>query len=339
MATYPTRLQRTINNQTANWFLDLHGNGRLDLDPPYQRRSVWNLAYKQFFIDSLIRNYPAPTIFLQVENLPGQQTMYRVIDGKQRLTALLDFVNDEFATSGYLDDLGLGGRYCSDLPDGTRISLQEYAFTVETIKGASSVELNEAFDRLNRNVARLNPQELRHARYSGAFVAKVEKLADHPLWAEIGLVTPSRVRRMLDVEMVSELYVVAMDGIQDKESLDNYYADYDEEIKGEAEADYVCDEALRRISEVANLYPFKSFRFKNLADFYSLWAAVIKIAGEGVVPEAAQIAARLTDFADEYKAQHSNRSRNYRLAVVQGSNKKTNREIRAEVLRKVILGL
>lgn len=336
---YPTRLSRSSNNQAASWFLDLDSAGSLDLDPPYQRRSVWNLAYKQFFIDSLIRNYPAPSIFLQVDYSPGKPAMYHVIDGKQRLTALFEFYRDEFSTPETLSDINLGEKYYSELPEPTKIALLEYVFTVESIKSASPAELNQAFDRLNRNVARLNRQELRHAKYGGAFISKVENLAEHPFWTEIGLVTPARIRRMLDVEYVSELYVIAMDGVQDgKDYLDDFYASNDVEIYNETEVDKLFNESQKYVEEIAGHYALKSSRFVNVADFYSFWAAVADLAEDGELPSAEQTAENLQAFNVEFDDQTTERARDYRIAAVQGSNKRSNRERRTQILRDVIRG-
>src|SRR4051794_27406718 len=117
MTEYHAGFKRNPNTQAVSWFLDQHSARRLDLSPPYQRRSVWNLEYKQFFVDSIVRNYPAPTIFLQVEVKPGAPTVYHVIDGKQRLTTLFEFVNDEFQTPETLEDVGLADLYYSELPE------------------------------------------------------------------------------------------------------------------------------------------------------------------------------------------------------------------------------
>jgi hypothetical protein len=330
--------QRRANTQSASWFLDQASAGRLDLDPPYQRRSVWNTEYKQFFIDSLIRNYPSPTLFLEVDIGPGRPTIYRVIDGKQRLTALLDFTSDVFATPASLNDLDLGGRYYSDLPEEAKVTLLEYQFEVETVSNASATELNEAFDRLNRNVARLNAQELRHARYGGAFIQKVEQLAEHPFWSETALATPAKVRRMQDVEYVSELYVVCMAGIQDgKDYLDDFYANNDEEIVGEEEADRLFLTVQDFLRELNSILPLRETRFANIADFYSLWAGALDLerAG-GALPDAGESATRLREFAWELEEQKTDRSRDYLLAAVQGSNKGANRSLRARILSDVL---
>ncbi|MFJ7238150.1 DUF262 domain-containing protein [Streptomyces olivaceus] len=325
--------------QTAGWFLDLKSAGRLDLDPPYQRRSVWNLSFQQFFIDSLVRNYPAPTIFLQVDVYVDKPTIYRVIDGKQRLTALFDFKDDAFTTPDTLDDIGLAGLYYSELPQEVKLQILEYIFTVEQIKQASPGELNQAFDRLNRNVARLNKQELRHARFEGEFIRKVEQLAEHPFWVQVGLVTPARIRRMQDVEYVSELYIISSSGVQEgKDYLDEFYAGFDREIPNEREADASFFAVQDYLKLVDADYPLKPTRFSNVADFYSLWAAISQLNENSQLPLPTDAARRLKEFSVELDEQETRRSTDYRIAAVQGSNKRANREYRAKCLAEVLLG-
>ncbi|MCX2728816.1 DUF262 domain-containing protein [Saccharopolyspora sp. NFXS83] len=332
-------MNRNANNQAASWFMDLKATGRIDLNPPYQRRSVWNTAYQQFFIDSIIRNYPAPSIFLQVERSPGELTMYRVIDGKQRLTALFDFQKDLFPTSESLEDLGFANMYYSELPEETKVAILEYVFTVETLKTTSPAELNEAFDRLNRNVARLNKQELRHAKYDGAFVKKVEGLAEHRFWTEVGLSTPARIRRMLDVEQVSELYIISMDGTQEgKDYIDSYYASNDAEIKNEELTEERFHSVQDFVHKLNAFYPLKGTRFTNVADFYSLWAAATDLFVREGLPKPQSAAQRLATFTDEIEEAKTDRARNYHLAAVQGSNKKPNRDLRAKALAMVLRG-
>ena len=92
-------LERRPSPQTIAWFVDLFHGKQLDLDPPYQRRSVWNTSYKQYFIDTILKNYPSPQIFLDVEITRGGRTIYHVVDGKQRLSAILNYMNEKFSTS------------------------------------------------------------------------------------------------------------------------------------------------------------------------------------------------------------------------------------------------
>ncbi len=331
---------RVPNNQTASWFLDVASAGRLELDPPYQRRSVWNLEYRQFFIDSVVRNYPTQSVFLDVDVDPDQPTVYKVLDGKQRLTSLITFVQDEFTAPDSLADLDLADKYYSQFPRDMKRRILGYVFTVESCSNVTAAELNQAFDRLNRNVSRLNRQELRHAQYGGRFITRMESLAESSFWEEIGLVTLARRRRMLDVEYVSELFVVSARGIQDgKDYLDAIYAEWDDEIEDERRSDRLFRRTQAYLAAVDEVLPIASTRFRNVADFYSLWAAVSRLltaGGQAVEPHEA--AKRLGTFIRELDQQATDRVRSYLLAARQGSNKSNNRELRARTLLAVLQG-
>ncbi len=330
------RFSRNPNTQQVGWFVDLDSAGRLDLDPPYQRRSIWNLEYRQFFIDTVVRNYPTQAVFVEVVIDPDGPTQYRILDGKQRLTSLFMFMRDEFPTPESLQDLKLGNSYYSDLPNTIKTQVLSYQLTVENIQNAGREVLNQVFDRLNRNVARLNKQELRHARYGGAFISKMEDLANDDFWAEIGLVTPARRRRMLDVEYVSEFYIVALNGIQDgKDYLDDAYSSYDAEIPQERRTDRLFRRSRQTLGDIHAALPLGGTRFSNVADFYSLWSAICEaIDTSGIDSQYA--AGRLAEFEQEVDAQETDRSKRYLLAARQGSNKRSNREARADILRAVI---
>lgn len=331
---------RTPSPQTASWFLDLNSAKQLDMDPPYQRRSVWNLEYRQFFIDSVIRNYPTQSIFLDVVIDPDSRTQYRVLDGKQRLSSLIGFTKNEFTTPDSLQDIGYDDTYYSDLPRDIKGRVLSYLFTVESVSEVTAAELNQAFDRLNRNVARLNKQELRHAQYGGGtFVNKMEKFAEEPIWEDIGLVTPARRRRMLDVEYVSEFYVIAALGIQDgKDYLDAIYAQFDEEIAGERRVDYRFRTTRNYVISLHQLLGLNATRYGNVADFYSLWAAIVAMNQQKILPSAGLAAESLRKFLIELDDQKTERAAAYLLAARQGSNKASNRELRTEILTAVLSG-
>ena len=230
-------MERRPNTQRVDWFLELDANGQLDLEPPYQRRSVWSDDYRRFFVDSVLRDYPCPAIFLEIETHIGSPTVYHVIDGKQRLLALLEFSKDIFHLGEYMADRGLSKAYFSQLPEELRLAFVGYTLTVESLTNTTEAELKEAFDRLNRNVARLNRQELRNAQYEGVFIERMENLAHAKFWTKTGLATRANIRRMRDVEYVSEIFLLTMHGIRDgsQDLLDDYYAEYDSGIPDEDE--------------------------------------------------------------------------------------------------------
>src|SRR6516162_7658995 len=90
---------RRQNFQTISWFWDLYQRERLNLDPSYQRRSIWNQAFKDYFIETVLLGFPAPAIFLYEEISPEGRAIYNVVDGKQRLSTIFEFINGEFPVS------------------------------------------------------------------------------------------------------------------------------------------------------------------------------------------------------------------------------------------------
>jgi uncharacterized protein with ParB-like and HNH nuclease domain len=85
-------MDRRPTTQDITWLLDLERNSQLDLDPPYQRRSVWTRKDRQFFLDTVFRNFPSPAIFLHKSMTDDGAATYHVVDGKQRLQTILQFV-------------------------------------------------------------------------------------------------------------------------------------------------------------------------------------------------------------------------------------------------------
>lgn len=331
-------MKRDSNFQVLSWFTDHYRMGNLDLEPPYQRKSVWNTDYKVYFIDTILRNFPCPTIFLQVERSPSGISKYYVVDGKQRLLTILEFIRDEFPTSVKYSDPNLADKYFSQLPDKVKIDFWGYKITVEYVTGASTSELNESFDRLNRNVLKLNKQELRHARHSGEFITYVTQLADDPFWHDMGMSTTSRIRRMLDVEYVSEIFLVVMHGIEDgREHLDGYYAQYDDDIP-DLDRNRRKYEVCKTL--IANLDIYKT-RYRNLADHYSLWSAMSKLYDEhsdSLQIDIERTRENLLQFAPKVREDTDDeQGKVYTLAVLQASNSIKSRQTREDILKGLIV--
>lgn len=72
-------------------------DGDFDLHPAYQRGSVWGLTRKRNLIRSLIQRLPIGAIFLNKRHIMENN---RVVDGKQRIEAILDFVAGRMCVPG-----------------------------------------------------------------------------------------------------------------------------------------------------------------------------------------------------------------------------------------------
>ena len=297
-------MQRRPSTQDLSWLVDLYRNGQLDLDPPYQRRSVWTRGDKQFFLDTIFRNYPSPAIFLHKTIADDGRPTYHVVDGKQRTQTILNFVDDRLRISKKYGDIRLDGKKWSQIQgeQGLMQAFWNYQITIEVIDIVDGSIVNEVFDRLNRNARRLTRQELRHAKFDGWFISQAETEARRAEWLDLGIVTPSRAKRMLDVQFISELMFVVLEqkilGF-DQDTIDDLYAKYDE--SSDAIPELPADDFDQRFSKVRS-YLAKmdsggaiSHYAKGYGDFYTLWASVA-LSGSGALPNPKEVARRYKAF-------------------------------------------
>ena len=103
--------------QDITWFIDLDENGRLDLEPPYQRRSVWARKDRIFFLDTIFKGYPCPAIYTHKSLNDAGKATYHVVDGKQRLETILKFVNNSITLPKDFDNSNpdLAGKKWKDI--------------------------------------------------------------------------------------------------------------------------------------------------------------------------------------------------------------------------------
>lgn len=267
-----------------SWFRDRKNERALVLKPPYQRKPVWTTKQKAFLIDTIIKKYHIPEIFIHRETNRSGSTIYNIVDGQQRIRSILDFLNGDFAISDeYMPDYA---DYSFDeLPEEIKQAFWNYTLYIREITDASEDDVKILFRRMNINVVNLNAQELRHATYSGEFIVLMEDLAEDDFWAENKIVTTNEIRRMKDVEFISDLFVSIMHGIQDKtKDLDKYYAAYETEFPDKVKW---RNHFLMTKEVIIKVLPqLRSHRWKNKSDFYTLFVLFAELLRDNEIPIA-----------------------------------------------------
>jgi hypothetical protein len=153
--------------QSNNFFLPqinslIKGKEVINLRPEYQRRLRWPKKKKSKLIESLLLNIPIPPIFLYESDL----ARYEVMDGQQRLNAIHDFLENNFALTG-LDELSfLNGKRYNKLPPKLRRSLDRASISAIVLLQETKSDQSDpfivrryVFERLNTGGESLNPQE------------------------------------------------------------------------------------------------------------------------------------------------------------------------------------
>lgn len=211
-------------------------SGALRVSPKFQRRGVWRTAAKGHLIDSILLGYSIPPIHIRLADDAGGRIIREVIDGQQRVRAVFDFIAGKFRIPRSVSR-EWGGKGFDELDNPAREALRLFSFVVYQYKRLNDADVLDMFSRLNMYSVSLNAQELRNGRWFGEFKRLSYGLANESLefWRRQRIVTESQIARMREVELVSELLVLQMDGMQDKKkSLDIFYDRLDEEWASEA---------------------------------------------------------------------------------------------------------
>jgi hypothetical protein len=299
-------VERRVTTQDISWFLDLYSNDQLDLDPPYQRRSVWSPKDRRFFLDTIFRGYPSPSIFLHKQVIAGK-TKYFVVDGKQRLETILKFAENKISIDKNYGDTRLAGKKWKVIKRDEELArtFWDYVIPVEQTNIVDANLVNEVFDRLNRNARKLVEQELRHAKFEGWFITFAERESESPEWERLGVVTAARAKRMKDVQFLSELLIVQLKGEVggfDQEEITAFYAKYDDlsdlDMPFDEEASKVqFDNAKKYLLGLEANGCIVTKYANDFTNLYSLWAVVCLNLNK--LPKPKEFATKYSAFMEE----------------------------------------
>ena len=150
---------------------------RLEIRPSFQRQEVWSMAAKVMLMDTILRKIPMPKVFL-ASSIKEDRVYRIVIDGQQRISSILDFINNGFTLSKPFDsDSPYYGKFFFQLPENIRNDFLQYRIDFNEAIGFSEDEIREAYSRLNKYSVALTKQELRRADFPGDFLDLAEHLA------------------------------------------------------------------------------------------------------------------------------------------------------------------
>jgi len=356
--------QPTFNTQTINQLALMFQNRQINLDPGFQRKSVWTGSDRRRLIQSIFAGYPIPSIFLYQRHSNGR-LVYDVIDGKQRLETIFMFTKlGRFRRDWFDAKLDLNGELnwhnwsdiCKHSPD-LRATFDSYKIQTVEVTG----ELNQIIDlfvRINSTGKRLTSGEKRHAQYyTSPFLKEAERLVGryHKYLRAEKILSPAQIDRMKGTELFAELLMSIHKGgpINKKTALDRAIGN-----------DGINRNTLSRLSRefvstmnlVKKMLPdLRQTRFHNSAEFYTFFLFVWELNKEGFVltdtkrNEIASVLLRkLSTGVDELRVhlrkviplKTPQRIYSEYLLTVQGdTDSSANRERRRDILRKLLVSL
>jgi Protein of unknown function DUF262 len=168
---------------------------RIHLNPAWQRGPVWSRPKQALLVDSILRGYDVPMIYLR-ETPRDTAFKYEVVDGQQRLRAIWEFIDGAYHLSDDLDPIGrsdVSSATYSQLSASMRKRIDGFRIVVAFVQSAREPEISRLFSRMQMGV-RLNPAELRNAVQTPVRHAIDGTAREHPFFKE-SRIQPTRFKR------------------------------------------------------------------------------------------------------------------------------------------------
>lgn len=186
-----------LDNKTVGDLLDLKTNDMLYVNREYQRGPVWSTAQKKSLLDSVLRGYPIPLIYLHhiAKEVAGHKMdKFEVIDGQQRINALYEYHEgafklfdpqvqadaDEAQFPSFIQQqpCAWGGKRFDELSDALQKNMLKTPLAIVLVKTDVPDESRDLFIRLQAGMP-LNSQEKRDA-WPGNFTEYILRIAGKP---------------------------------------------------------------------------------------------------------------------------------------------------------------
>jgi len=230
------------------------------IDPKFQRGKVWKKG-KQLseLIESILMSIPLPVIYL-FETKEGKK---EVVDGRQRITTIIDFMNNEFSLSDLKMLPNINGDKFSDLEPLLQSKIEDYQLMAYIIQPPTPERVKyDIFDRVNRGGTQLNNQEMRNALYQGNATVLLDKLSSFDIFKKAtgNSVKPTRMKDKYIISRFIGFYLLRNEklDIEYKSDIDDFLGkvmEYLNSFKLYKDIEYlevIFKKAMKRAHETGN---------------------------------------------------------------------------------------
>jgi hypothetical protein len=265
------------NSMTVAEFCESLGSGKIQVNWDYQRSDqVWPASAQSFLIESILLNFPIPKLFLhQKTDRVSRQTVYFIVDGQQRTTAIKAFYDGDLRLARTLDTDDAAGRTYDELPPELQDRFLAYGIGIDLFVNATEKTMREVFRRINSYEVPLNYEEQRHARWQGDFKWYIYHLSHNfdAYYDKLHTFSETQLVRMQDMKLLAEISHALINGITttNKRSLDDLYENNDETFPQGEEFTTRIEDAVEFIGTLDAVHS------TGLMKAYSLYSLVLAV--------------------------------------------------------------
>lgn len=329
-------------------FLEWNKHKHVNFEPAYQRKgNIWSLKDKEYLIDTILKDLPVPELFLYNRILPRGNFVFDVVDGKQRLSTIIEFSKNEFQITIETQEGDKRVLFKNMVPE-MQEKFYKYELRYFEIKDLSIEAMFDIFVRINRTGRRLSAQEIRNAKFRGDFINLAKSLCEKGglknYFIKRKIIGESNQKRMGDVEFMLELLAYLKNGVQDKKKTLDRIIGENEKLQNRGQ---IQKELVRTLNLIDRILPnIKETRLNQKSDFYSLFGAINDLDIDGYNLEnprhqkmAQLILLSLSNSVDTYKEKGRSKNpdiENYYRTTQEGTDTKHNRIIRINYIKSIL---
>lgn len=296
--------------------------GDLILQPDFQRKLVWSIRHKESFIDTILKGFPFPEIYIaqsgiDLETFQAQQV---VVDGQQRLSTIISYINGELPCKKIL--------HYSALDNQQKAAFLNYDVVVRDLKDASSDTIKEVFRRINLTQYRLNDIEINNAIYEGEFISTAKDILNHLDNGSFPLFSDNELNRMGDLNYILMIMATLEEGgyFAGNTMTGEYIIKYDDSYKN---AETMKDKILNLFHVIKTFNLDTDSMWYRKSNFFTMFVELSKVSQ---IPD--DIVAKIHSFEDEVLANKGNEENDfgkYYSVMYTGTNSRGARIKRADI--------
>lgn len=324
------QLPSSPSNKMISELIGMIRREELILQPEFQRKLVWNINHKSAFIDTILKGYPFPEIYLSqsgidFETLKSQQV---VVDGQQRLSTIMQYVE------GIPEQKWKGIPLFKDLSTDQKNDFLNYNVVVRNLQDASEDVVKEVFRRINQTKFNLEQIEIQNALYDGEFISAAKEivtlnqLENFPVFSDID------ISRMSDLNFVLLCMSTLLEGgyYAGNKKTEEFIIRYNDSF---VERDNVITQFNKTFDYIKSLsLPQDSIWYRK-SNFFTL---VMELLFKSIPQE--DISNSLTTFETKVNENKENKENEYGLYyayMYTGTNGRTARVERGRIFKEHIL--
>lgn len=329
MKTSPSSLKiRHIITQTKE--------GKLVPRPEFQRRLVWSPEDKIRFIDTILRGYPFPEIYvangaIDVNTGEGSQLL---VDGQQRVTTIVSYFHGDPSTFGAsISPYAL-------LETDEKEAFLNYDVAVRDLGSVTSAEIIEVFKRINSTKYPLNEVEVNNAVYAGELMRLASGFAEHEFFDVHKVFRAGDIKRMGDVRFLLQVIITMLAGYFNRDDLfEQFLSDFNDHFPKREE---IAQRLLTTMSFIEECGFTQKSRIWKKSDLFTAFVELDFAIGNRSIPSPSEALERIESFYRSVEEDGGMESTDlataiYAKASIQASNDRANRARRGVIFSAVLL--